>query len=397
MSESPKPQNTAQTEVAPTPLGAAARTGLTSDDLQRVLIRVILMAAGLFVIHELAAPLTTLLLFFLLVFILAAVLNPVVSRLQRWRIPRPLGALSLVLLFLAAVALLGWLVLPPLLEELAQFFTRLSRNQDWLTTSYQQLLRRYPQLAQHIPAPAVLSQQLVQTLTPVLGRVGRHTINAAAGLLSLLLLLVLVIFTLSRPAPLIAGLLSAVPEHHRGRAVSALRRILHELKTWATSALIMGAIVGAMVGIGLRLLGVPQALLFGVIAGAGEVVPNIGPLLSAVPPILMALTIHPLLALWVLLLFIAVHQLEGNLIVPFVMGRSLHLHPVSVIFTILTMGTLFGLLGAILAVPVCAIVKICWEEFYLIPACIDTETLQAVAHDIASDLPPPASAPSGRR
>lgn len=271
-------------EGAPAPAPRAARSGLTYEDLQRAAFRTTLLAAGLFVIYQLAAPLTTLLLFFLLVFILAAVLNPVVSRLQRRGIPRALGALCLVLLFLASVALLGWLMLPPLLEELSEFFGRLAKNPAWLTDSYQSLLRRYPQLAQQIPAPVTLVQQLAQTLAPLLSRVGRHTVNLAVGLLSLLLLLVLVIFTLSRPGPLIAGLLSAVPEANRDRAVSALRRILQALKSWAISSLIMGLIVGAMVGIGLRLLGVPQALLFGVIAGVGEVVPNIGPLLSAIPP-----------------------------------------------------------------------------------------------------------------
>jgi hypothetical protein len=73
-------------------------------------------------------PLVKRLLFFLLVFILAAVFNPVVSCLQRWHIPRALGALSLVLLLLASLAVLSWLVLPPLLEELGQFFTRLSKH-----------------------------------------------------------------------------------------------------------------------------------------------------------------------------------------------------------------------------------------------------------------------------
>src|SRR5262249_22592081 len=151
-----------------------------------------------------------------------------------------------------------------------------------------------------------LMRQLGQSLTPLLGRVGQHTINAAIALLSLFLLLILVVFTLARPEPLIAGFLSAVPEPSRGRVVTALRRILQQLQAWALGSVILGLFGGTMAGIGLRLWGVPHALLFGVIAGIGEVVPNIGPILSAVPPMLMALTVDPLLSLWVALLFTAV-------------------------------------------------------------------------------------------
>jgi putative permease len=382
MSESLAGRDDGQISAASTRTAAIRSEGLSYAEVQRAAFRSILLAAGLFVIYELAAPLTTLLLFFLLVFILAAALNPVVSQLQRLGIPRAVSALGLLLFFLASLALLGWLVVPPLLDELSGFFANVGKDRQELVSAYRDLLSRYPQLGQLVPAPDVLLRQLAQSLAPFLGRVGRHTINAAIALLSLLLLLVLLIFTLARPEPLVAGFLSVVPERYRGRVVVALRRILAQLQAWALGSLVLGLIVGTMAGVGLRLLGVPHALLFGVIAGIGEVVPNVGPILSAIPPMLMALTIDPLLALWVALLFTAVQQLENYLIVPLVMGQTLRLHPISVTFAILMMGALFGLLGAVLAMPICAMVKVCWEEFYLRPKGISSESLEAAVEEV---------------
>ncbi|MCC2672112.1 MAG: putative permease, partial [Armatimonadetes bacterium] len=216
-------------------------------------------------------------------------------------------------------------------------------------------------------------------------QLGRYTMNAVVGIVMVVLMLVLVLFTVSNPVPLVVGLLSAVPDRHRERTANALRRVMEQLKNWAVGSLVLGVIIGIMTGAGLWGLGMatghpfPYVLLFSVIAGIGEMIPNIGPVVSAVPPALVALTIDPMLGIWVLVLFLVIQQLENNLIVPVVMGQSLDLHPLSVTFTVLVMGALFGLIGAIIAVPVCAIVKVCWQEFYLAPRHPNVEAIAAQA------------------
>jgi putative permease len=361
--------------------------GLTYRDLQRA----IFLMWGLFLIWQMAGPITTLLLFFLLVFILAAVLNPVVVRLQERGMPRIAGALLMAGLFLAALGLIGWLAFPPLFREISTFASNLDEKQAQITETYQKFIQDHPQIGSSLPAPQELAQNLSPNVGRLLGQVGRTTMNIAVGVMSIFLLMVLVIYTVAHPSPLITGLLAMSPERYRPRVESALRRILDQLKNWAFGSLVLGVIVGVMTGIGLWLLSrltgkeVPYILLFSVIAGVGELVPNIGPVLSAIPPTLVALTIDPMLALWVLLLFAIIQQAENNLIVPMVMGQSLNLHPVSLTFMVLVMGALFGLLGAVLAVPVCAIVKVCWEEFYLIPREANVEHLQDLAADIVSD------------
>lgn len=352
---------------------AAQPAGLTYRDLQRT----VLLAAALFVFFHYAEALSTLLLFFLLVFILSAVLNPAVVWLERRRIPRIVGAVMLVLVGLLSIVLLGYFSLPPLLSELKGFAANLSHRQGDVEEWYADKIAQYPLLDEYLPPPDQIAGRVGGRLQPLLGQVGRYTMNVAVGLVSLVLMMVLVIFTSAQPAPLLAGALAAVPHRHRPRAERAATRILQQLKNWARGSLILGVIVGVVVGIALKLIGIPYAFLFGVIAGIGELIPNIGPILTAVPPALMGLTAHdPKLALWVLVVFLVVQQVENTFLVPLIMGQTLNLHPVSVTFTVLVMGALFGLLGAILAVPVCAIVKVLWEEFYLAPQGIDVEGIE---------------------
>lgn len=372
-------------------------------DMLRALQGAILFAFGLFLLYRLAGPLSTLLLSFLLVFILAAVFNPLVVWLHRRGVPRIASAAGLALGILGGLAVLGWLVLPPLGKEIGELFQNLPSKQDRLQHYYEDVVRRFPILANQLPPPQELSSRLGPQLARLASQFGRYTLNVVMGIVSLAILLVLVVYTLANPAPLVTGLLAAVPQRMEGRVESALRRILEQLKNWAFGSLKLGLIVGLLTAVGLWSLGkvthhpFPYILLFSLIAGIGELIPNIGPLLSAIPPILIGLTIDPMLGLWVALLFLLIQQTENHLIVPLVMGKSLDLHPVSLIFTVLVMGSLFGLLGAILAVPVAAILKVCWEEFYLIPKGRNVEALHRVANGIITNeaLTPEADQPPG--
>jgi predicted PurR-regulated permease PerM len=115
--------------------------------------------------------------------------------------------------------------------------------------------------------------------------------------------------------------------------------------------------------LGLMPNGGKYALLFGVWAGITELIPYVGPWLGAAPPVLYALVQHPLSALWVALLFLAIQQLEGHLVVPKVMGKSLRLHPLLVIFGLLAGGEIYGFPGILVALPLLAAARAVWEFF----------------------------------
>lgn len=394
MTLTPASKRPTESTAAPAPAAGAVVGG----EMRHALRSAIWFAFGLFLLYRMAGPLSTLLLSFLLVFILAAVFNPLVVWLHRRGVPRIASAAGLAVVILGGAVLLGWLLLPPLGKEVGELFRNLPATQERLEAYYQGLIQRFPFLAGQLPQPQELAVQLGPQLTRLVSQVGRYTLNLVVGMVTLVILLVLVVFTLSNPTPLVTGLLAAVPQPLEGRVANALRRSLEQLKNWAFGSLKLGVIIGLMTAVGLWSLGkvtdhpFPYILLFSLIAGLGELIPNLGPLLSAVPPVLIGFSIHPMLGLWVAVLFLVIQQVENNLIVPLVMGKSLDLHPVSLIFTVLVMGSLFGLLGAILAVPVAAILKVCWEEFYLIPRGKDVQALQRVANDIVANEPCHASA-----
>jgi predicted PurR-regulated permease PerM len=150
-----------------------------------------------------------------------------------------------------------------------------------------------------------------------------------------------------------------------------LLRVQHSLVSYVRGQFLLSLIIGVSAGLGLYILGATgllpggdrYALVFGAWVAVTEVLPYVGPWLGAVPPIVYALVVHPVSAIWVALLFLGIHQLEGHLVVPNVMGRSLRLHPLLVIFGLFAGSAIYGLAGALMALPLLAIGRATWEFF----------------------------------
>ncbi len=150
-----------------------------------------------------------------------------------------------------------------------------------------------------------------------------------------------------------------------------IERMERALASYVKGQLLLSLIIGASAGIGLWALGMVglmpnggrYALIFGVWAGVTELIPYIGPWLGAAPPVVYAIVQHPLSALWVALLFLGIQQLEGHVVVPKVMGHSLRLHPLLVIFGLLAGGEIYGFPGILVALPLLAAGRAAWEFF----------------------------------
>jgi predicted PurR-regulated permease PerM len=150
-----------------------------------------------------------------------------------------------------------------------------------------------------------------------------------------------------------------------------LQRVEHALASYVKGQVLLSLIIGTSAGLGLWLLGTTgllpggdrYALLFGAFVAFMELIPYIGPWLGAVPPFVYALIVHPLSAVWVALLFLGIHQLEGHVVVPNVMGSALRLNPLLVIFGLLAGGEIYGLPGALVALPLLAAGRATWEFF----------------------------------
>jgi predicted PurR-regulated permease PerM len=181
-----------------------------------------------------------------------------------------------------------------------------------------------------------------------------------------------------------------------------LRQMEHSLTSYVKGQTLVSLIIGTSAGIGLWLFGVlgwlpngdKYALLFGAWVAITELIPYLGPWLGAIPPLIYALVVHPVSAIWVALLFLGIHQIEGHVVVPNVMGSALRLHPLLVIFGLLAGGEIYGLPGALVALPMLAAGRAVWEFF---SERVELEHWEGgevpVEVEVAQRPPPPAPQP----
>jgi len=159
------------------------------------------------------------------------------------------------------------------------------------------------------------------------------------------------------------------PPHH---GPPLTQRIERALWGYVRGQVILSVVIGSSAGVGMWILGKTgavdgadrYALLFGVWTALIEVIPYIGPWLSAVPPALYALVVEPIGVLWVAALFVFIYQVEGHVVVPNVMASALRLHPLLVIFGLLAGGELYGIPGVLVALPTMAASRAIWEFFH---------------------------------
>ena len=190
---------------------------------------------------------------------------------------------------------------------------------------------------------------------------------SVANVLSLgLVILISTVYAVARPKPLVNGFVSLFPAGWRGRVREVLRELYGTVQRWFLGQLASMFIIGFLFTVSLAIIGVPYALLLGILSGLLAFVPYVGALLSVIAPILLALvSTEPLDAVWVLVAYGVIQAIEGNLIQPIVMSRAVELHPVVVVFALLIMGTLFGLVGVLLAIPLVASLQVLVRELWV--------------------------------
>jgi len=161
------------------------------------------------------------------------------------------------------------------------------------------------------------------------------------------------------------GLVSLVPAPLDGRVGSALDNAGRALKFWLAGKLFEMVSVGLITTAGLYLIGMPSALGLGFIAGLLEFIPFFGPIMAALPALLLAMTVDPQLAIWTAAVYVAVQQIENNLIVPLVQKRTVELPPALGLFSIFAFGVLFGTMGVLFSVPLAVVIMVFVKQLYL--------------------------------
>lgn len=177
--------------------------------------------------------------------------------------------------------------------------------------------------------------------------------------------LIATIYSVLRPGPLVNGFVALFPAGKRQRVREILTSMYSTVQRWFLGQLTSMLIIGTLWTIALFIIGVPFALLLGIFAAVVSFVPYVGPAIALIPPVLIALVNDPILAVWVVATYLAIQTVESYMIQPIIMSRAVALHPAVVIFAILIMGTLFGLVGVLLAVPLTAAILVLINELWV--------------------------------
>jgi predicted PurR-regulated permease PerM len=308
---------------------------------------------------------------FLGAFVFAYLLSPLVEVVTRRGYPRWLGVLivaALLVLALSGIGLLAILVstqladlgaqAPGLLDAVNEMPFRLARTID---PSFGAVFH------QVFASTQFVSERLAAEVIPSLEGFGVAGVRGAARALgdvgtSLALILVVSLYLLHRFPDYLASALEMVAPRYRPLVRNMADKADRSVGGFVRGQLAIALSVGVLSGVGLTILGIPLALVLGVLTGVFNLIPFFGPLLAAVPTAILAATVswvHVLAALAVLL---AINLLDGNVLMPLVYSRTVSLDPVTVIVAILFGATLFGLMGALLAVPVAAFLKVVYVE-----------------------------------
>jgi predicted PurR-regulated permease PerM len=294
--------------------------------------------------------------------LLATGLGPLVHSLEHaaapgtQRLPRWLAILLIYLVIVGALTIVGLLVIPPMVEQAQELWRRLpellARGQAFLVQ--RGLLDHRITLEEAVrsgPGPG-------QTV----GTVANAVTTVFAAILAIITVLILTFYLLVESDSLFAAFARFFPRPDRPRVQDAALKISTKVSAWLSGQLILGGTIGLSAAIGLYFLGVPYFYVLALLAAFGEMIPVVGPIFSAVPAILVALTVSPQTALFTGLFFLLQQQVENHLLVPKVMERQVGVSAVIVIVALLIGGSLLGIVGAILAVPSAAIIQVVVAE-----------------------------------
>jgi predicted PurR-regulated permease PerM len=348
---------------------------LSYYDAWRIVWLVFCLLIGWFVVRSLEPVI----LLFALIFLLAMVLNPIVVWLQKHRIPRFVSVILLVLALLAITTTVVVFAIPPLAKQSQEMVRNAPRVWQGVRGRIESLTKNYPSVRQALPRTDEIAGKVGASAGTVGNILLRSTLGLVGGAASFVFAILLLVFVLASPRPLVAAYLALAPDRYRAQAHRTLARLMRQMTAWARGVAINGVITGVSIGVLLWLIGVQPALMFGVFAFLGEFLPNIGAFLVAIPILLVALSLGATKFWLALGVIVLVYQVELNVLVPGVLGKEMRLHPVNILFFTLATATMFGLLGVFIAVPAAALAQIVIDEFYLQPRKPDYAALDKEA------------------
>lgn len=297
--------------------------------------------------------------------VLATALNKLARYLQKFRLKRSLAVLVSISFLILIFVGLFLIIVPPFTQQFQQLTQRgpqgIAKLNEWID----QIETRFSgQFGQRLPNLDVndIMQQLQPLFNQLVGGAGAFVGNTLGVILSFLLVIVLTLMTLAEPLSYRKAFIQLFPSFYRRRVDGILDECEIALGRWAIGALISMSVITLLSLIGLSVLKVPLALAHAVVAGLLNLIPNIGPGLSVIPPMTIALLDSPLKSGLVLLLYFLIQQFESNLLTPYVMAQQVSLLPAVTLIAQVFFATFFGFLGLLLALPLTVVAQVWIRE-----------------------------------
>lgn len=320
------------------------------------IILIVLGGAFLYLIRSILAIL-------LISILLTTAISPFVDLIhKKKKLPRWLGILIIYLGIISIFFLIIGLLFPALIKEFQNFIDKIPYFYEVIINKFNAISD--PNIQNTIKTTIVNFVNSIANKIETGNTIFQSFSSIVTGF-SFFIMILIVTFYMSMEEDGTARLIkSIVPKQYHTFSLSLLNKIQKTVGSWLKGQLSLCLIIAALSYIALIILGVNYSLLLAIFAGAMEIVPYIGPVLGAVPAVIIGLTQSPIKGLFVLIIFVLIQQLENNFIVPKVMKKSVGLNPLIVIIVIMIGVKIAGMAGALLAIPFTAIIQVIAREMF---------------------------------
>jgi predicted PurR-regulated permease PerM len=286
--------------------------------------------------------------------------SPIVRVLERARgVPRWLAILVIYLAIVAVLVLIGLMIIPPLVAQAATLWAQMPAYFN----EFQTYLIKHKLMLHRVTLEEAVQSAPTGTGGNAVGTALVAISSLIGGVFGFITILILSFYLLIEAQPMFDALMRFIPAGRRADVATASRQAVIKVSAWLRAQFVLAGVMGVFAAIGLYLLGVPYFYVIALIAAIGETIPIVGPIIGGITAVAVAITVSPQLALMVGVYFLVLHQLEANVLVPKIMERRVGVSPVIVMIALLIGGALWGLVGAILAIPTAAIISVIVLEF----------------------------------
>ncbi len=291
---------------------------------------------------------------------LASALEPLVEMLLQWRIPRSVSVVAVYIVALAFVVLIGFLVTPPVVQQFQQV-----TNNDFLASEISNKIGPNSFLREFNLTEIVSKnvQSLANQFNALSENFFSRTLGVFNGFIEIVTVLVVSFYLLAEKNGMKNFVYTLAPKESQPKILHIVTRIQKKIGLWMIGQIIVSAIIFAITFIALTVLGIKYALVLAILSGFFELIPYIGPFVAAIPAIFFAFLQSPTLAVVVMIMYIVLSKIEGYVLVPKIMQKTVGVSPLVILLAILIGFKLAGIFGILLAVPVVAVIQVIIEEW----------------------------------